>query len=193
MAYSYSGAEISYPSKPFLRLIPDTQNRSFGKTAQGHIYYRKMFWDHTMELVEMLADELQTIYLDRGYFDYLFQKLLTYGDDYEKRNRNMIGNVGHLKYVLPREDSSVSSHLNNMNINNNLMTGGNNNNSTMLSVNNKRSYDSNASNSINNNNNNNSGFQLQRKNSKWKNLKQSLSRRQTMQNISSLYKGKEYC
>lgn len=36
VAYSYSGAEISYPSKPFLRLIPCSQNRSLSKTLQGH-------------------------------------------------------------------------------------------------------------------------------------------------------------
>ena len=39
VAYSYSGAEISYPSKPFLRLIPDSENRAFSKTTQGHQYY----------------------------------------------------------------------------------------------------------------------------------------------------------
>ena len=64
VAYSYSGAEISYPSKPFLRLIPDNQNKVYSKTPHGHVYYRKMFWGHVMELVEELSEELQAIHLE---------------------------------------------------------------------------------------------------------------------------------
>ena len=66
VAYSYSGAEISYPSKPFLRLIPDAHNKVYSKTPHGHTYYRKMFWGHVMELVEELSEELQAIHLGAG-------------------------------------------------------------------------------------------------------------------------------